>query len=276
MVLEPILFFNFPLQFPDRGTNRCLKCGRLPLSQRYASVPTRPPAVGSVRHCGARSVLLYFSRVKCCTGNHATHLPQPRSRISRYGRPSQGETHREDPLSVNVGSSKKVCGAADALVQGVEESRNAELFQRNFPLRRSSFQQKGVAVSNPRRQNASLNPTGFFVCRTLCVRYTRMLRLSGRNQPPEVLMRRLFEVSHRTDTSRRSLSAHEKVRRAFSAMRLRTRAAFLAAFLQWIPQRDNRHPVRCFDASRTAALGNCFCREQGFHNAKSVPPRDLV
>ena len=37
----------------------------------------------------------------------------------------------------------------------------------------------------------------------------------------------LFERSHRTNISRRSLSAHEKVRRAVAAVRLRTRAALL-------------------------------------------------
>ena len=41
-------------------------------------------------------------------------------------------------------------------------------------------------------------------------------------------MRRLFDRSRWTDISRRSLSAHEKVRRAFASVRLRTRAALLA------------------------------------------------
>ena len=40
-------------------------------------------------------------------------------------------------------------------------------------------------------------------------------------------MRQIFEDSGRTDASRRSLSAHEKVRRAFAAVKLRTRAALL-------------------------------------------------
>ena len=44
-------------------------------------------------------------------------------------------------------------------------------------------------------------------------------------------MRRIFDRSRRTDNSRRSLSAHTKIRRAFAAVRLRTRAAFLAVVI---------------------------------------------
>ena len=44
-------------------------------------------------------------------------------------------------------------------------------------------------------------------------------------------MRRLFDRSRRTHVSRRSVSAHEKVRRAGATVRVRMRIAFLVAGL---------------------------------------------